>query len=380
MKIRRRGCTRVEPRSSQPECCRWPSKKSPSRLHPWSCTIFREAALEYVSVSHVKGSHIFFFNEFLGEMSFSTKVGAVQSSSVNVSRCTASPLGWCAEKSFGAGILMTTYGFNLRVVSSITKSADSLAHNLRKYTDAKIALFTTSEPAFHHFNIILKIPEEFMPTSKIWDVKKKFGVIFHPQWSTRILCLAASPFELTVYVDADATVCTSPHPLFRSMHAVDFAVANSHRDMHTRQQCSPHNYLMAFRRTSATQRFFSEWFTRHVDLVNSSHIQDDQRSLHACLKRASYLDWECFDASLATGFHHIGWHTQERCGMTHMVPRNSVPPLIHSSMRDACQILNTTQGTARALVTNYNGSDAVLTNRFECAEFVTLHCGNHTRC
>jgi len=106
----------------------------------------------------------------------------------------------------------------------------------------------------------------------------------------KILALSASPFENTLFLDADTRVVRSIDRMFSLLDTFDIAMSHSARRVHDK---SPYDIpdwfpefssgVIVYRRNAATARLFQLWQDLHVDYLARYGFEDDQIPLRKVL-------------------------------------------------------------------------------------------------
>jgi hypothetical protein len=125
----------------------------------------------------------------------------------------------------------------------------------------------------------------------------------HARNLDKVMCVAQSPYDRTLYIDADTLVCGRLAPLLAVLDKVEWAHAHAPRRFRGHEVSvlgewmsqlpdslpMPNGGLLLFRRTAATQRILADWlelYQRDLARGESSGVSvGDQASLREALYR-----------------------------------------------------------------------------------------------
>ena len=201
------------------------------------------------------------------------------------------------------GVLFTAYSLDKKkLVKKFLPEVMTSARSLKKHNPALPSCLVTNLPsAFidgNVFDFVIVVREDLM----FDGAQREPG--YSPQWFTRMLYLASSPFSITLSVDGNTGFCMDIEAQFKALEEYDFVVASA-----TREPCTddyPHNFILGFTKGDNTSELFRRWI---VEQLKHGVPLDDQAPLHQALMsmaethshafRAGY-----FETSFAVSFVH----------------------------------------------------------------------------
>lgn len=156
----------------------------------------------------------------------------------------------------------------------------SAATALRVSPEIPTALFTDDPDLIPKLN----------PFTKIRTLRLSAHGRQGTRWIAKILAMAASPFENTLFLDADTRVVRNIDRLFSLLDTFDIAMTHSARRVH---DTSPYEIpdwfpefssgVIVYRRNATTARLFQLWQDLHMDYRTRYGFEDDQIPLRKVL-------------------------------------------------------------------------------------------------
>ena len=157
------------------------------------------------------------------------------------------------------GVLFTAYSTDKeqmfhKLIPEVMMSAQSLKRYHGK--DLPSCLVTHLPTKFIEaslFDYVIQIREDLL----VPGFERQGAGGYTPQWFTRLIYYASSPFKNTLALDGNAGFCGNVNEAFGELNHYDFAVASA-----AREPCLgdfPHNYIMAYTSSDVTRELFVRW-------------------------------------------------------------------------------------------------------------------------
>ena len=246
-----------------------------------------------------------------------------------------------ANKKRGFGILMFAYAVDKQSQSSFLQQAEHAANSWR-LVDPSLQICLVCNEA----NLTLQ--------KDLFDsvVLVRRDLLFHGlttrpdglsrQWMTRLYYMAATPFEITLALDASHIPCgeiSSLAPYFAS-ESFDIAVASSSHSDSENNPLQPHNWAILYKMSNLTQLLFKEWLVRQLQAGVAADDQSTLRSSYLTLRsqglRVKKLD-NAFAAAFLSVDKSTGFFPRQTRLLQHPM---KIIHSFHSKHSEVCSLVN----------------------------------------
>lgn len=270
------------------------------------------------------------------------------------------------------GILMVAYSLDASVLARIQHLTIQRA---KEHTKTKsnipmaIATQNATSKMFHLFDYIIRIDDAFVYDAVIRD---KNNPSYKPQWKTRLVYYASSPFETTLAIDSDVSIVRDVGPLFSYFDGYDIVVPNQERDSkseNSRAAWFPHNCVLMFKRNP---QLFSYWWAAQLQ----SKVEDDQYTLREAIWKMKALRLGTFQSMAVLSPIHREWTSTRKIDITPIIPANVTPILIHYPFIVKL-ILRTTLAVPRAILIKHPDTISSVFNNSQCVQMISETCFAH---
>ena len=287
------------------------------------------------------------------------------------------------------GVLFTAYSTDRqKLVKKFLPEVMTSARSFKKHNRALPACLVTNLPSAlidgSVFDFVIVVREDLM----FAGAQREPG--YSPQWFTRLLYLASSPFSITLSADGNTGFCMDIEAQFKALEEYDFVVASA-----TREPCTvdyPHNFILGFTKGESTKELFRRWI---LEQLKDGVPVDDQAPLHRALMSMAHTHSHAFRAgyfetSFATSFVHHD-NLEFKSWLPALTRSLSTPiPIVHPvdpatfpglnrerALQKICQAFNHSPERVRILLLHGkygNASIAEFRSPDACDEFLGTSC------